>query len=34
MTSDRTEQLTQALLIASPVKSSEPIKNSQLATVV
>ncbi len=34
MTSDRIEQLTQTLLAASPVKSSEPIKNSQLPTVV
>jgi hypothetical protein len=34
MRSDRSEQLIQALSIASKVKSSESIKKSQLPTVV
>jgi hypothetical protein len=34
MRNDRVEQLTQALLIASKVKSSEPMRKSQLPTTV
>jgi LPS O-antigen subunit length determinant protein (WzzB/FepE family) len=33
MRNDRIEQLTQAVSIASKVKSSEPIRKSQLPTV-